>query len=120
MPRSALDNEEIRHSSWQDCATIMTLLAEAHRQSCRGQSIAPTVYELIGVTLDQTLELLGTHAPDVRPIFAVRADAIRRETVAQLALEERMLSERDTARLQLLHHVERYAFDLDNALAKLD
>jgi len=97
-------------------ATAMMMLLEAHRNSCRGESIAPAVYELVAVALDRTLELLAEHAPKLRPVFDLRANALRRATAEQLALEETQAPTRDTTRLKLIQSLDRFALDLDRVL----
>lgn len=109
---------DLRERASHEHETIMVLLTEAHRQSCRGADIVPAVYELVGVALDRTLELLGEHAPDLRPVFVVRADALRLETKHQRIMDETQAHDRDDSRLKLIQHLGRFAFDLDSALGR--
>ena len=109
---------DFRERASHEHETIMTLLTEAHRQSCHGEAIVPAVYELVDVALDRTLELLSAHAPDLRPAFVIRADALRRETEHQRIMDETQAHDRDDSRLKLIQHLGRFAFDLDSALGR--
>jgi len=107
----------VKEKTSQSHADLLNLFFNAHKESCR-RGLVPekALHELLAATVADSLSGIERFAPSIHPVFHRRALTLQHLSGQVAALEASGSAQADSLRLTLLRDVERFCFDIENAL----
>ncbi|MBR9825721.1 MAG: hypothetical protein GYB36_07950 [Alphaproteobacteria bacterium] len=106
----------VRYEVSASLTGLICVLYDAHKQSCRGKTTDHAIHELLGVSLESSMQIVDEHFPSVSQLFAGRAAKLHLMSDQLVQSEKTGLKPQDHMRLRLIRNLEQFNFELEDAL----